>query len=327
MQHITRYNNFILNEQTTELPKKLNNNIPKHGGVGYDFFNNPLTSEIVNSPNWKLTKNVNIKGEVGPDVKGKDIAAYLVKVILPNPTKEKQEEMKSKGWVLVWIDKTDATPSQEIMSGDKTVTIPFTDSKFYDSGSSNLSAEFKKKFDEEMGKIDKDKIVEIEIESSTDKMPIRQDLKNYLSKLGLKPDNEGLSIHRGNKVVELIKNLGIPVEKTKITPKVEQGTVPEDPKEQLRRKKLNLGYDDSARYIKLKVTTSGDVETIPGDNEKNTYYYERLIPKTKAKVPPEIKLNQLEMDWGFCPAAVWEEIGQARKRVWKKIKKFLGFKN
>jgi hypothetical protein len=326
MRKIQNYNGFLLNEQSKDLPKKINN-IPKHGGVGYDFFNNQLTSEIVNTPDWKLTKNVNIKGEVGPEIKGKDIVAYLAKAILPNPTNEKQDEMKSKGWVLVWIDKTAATPSQEIMSGDKTITIPFTESKFFESGKSMLTSEFKIKFDEEMSKINKDKIVEIEIESSTDKMPLGKELKNYLSKKGLSPDNKGLSINRANQVVELIKGLGIPVEKTKITPKVEQGTVPEDPKEQLRRRKLNLGYDDSARYVKLNITMSGEVEKIPGDEEKNIYYYERLIPKTTQKVPPEIKLNQLEMDWGFCPSAVWEEIGQARKRVWKKIKKFFGFKN
>lgn len=123
----------------------------------------------------------------------------------------------------------------------------------------------------------------IEIVSSTDKMPIGDRLQKVLIDMGLTPDNEGLSKARSNSILIYLKNLNINKDLINVTNLFEQG-----------------GYDDqSSRYVYVNIsffvinTNIKDIENIDKEIDKvvTTHYFSKKFKDNKKKV--DIKLPNM----------------------------------
>jgi len=133
-------------------------------------------------------------------------------------TKTKSEKsMQSlikQGWSL---DSTavDTLYSQVLKSKPDTeivaTRLTLDKDQYFQSGKFILSDDMKTSIDSTlMGILNNNGIIiKIEIESSTDKQGLSQNLQNDLKKLGYTPDNKGLSDARCNSVSEFLEQLGV----------------------------------------------------------------------------------------------------------------------
>lgn len=83
--------------------------------------------------------------------------------------------------------------------------------QFFASGKYELTDEMRNSIDSTLMQIlnENGMIVKIEIESSTDKQGLSQNLQNELKKLGYTPDNRGLSKARCESVSDFLEQLGV----------------------------------------------------------------------------------------------------------------------
>jgi hypothetical protein len=83
--------------------------------------------------------------------------------------------------------------------------------QYFQSGKFILSDDMKTSIDSTLMEILSNNgiIIKIEIESSTDKQGLSQNLQNDLKKLGYTPDNKGLSDARCNSVSDFLEQLGV----------------------------------------------------------------------------------------------------------------------
>lgn len=116
----------------------------------------------------------------------------------------------------------------------------------------------------------------IEIVSSTDKMPISDRLQKVLIDMGLTPDNEGLSKARSNSILIYLKILNINEDLINVTNLFEQGSY----------------NDQDSRYVYVNIsffvinTNINDIENVDKEVDKvvKTHYFSKKFKKPRKKV-------------------------------------------
>ena len=132
-------------------------------------------------------------------------------------------------------------------------------------------------------------ILKIEIESSTDKQRVSENLSKKLMNLGVSGDNKGLSTVRNNKVrseiVEFLKGKGVP---EKGLPMIDQNILYEQGKGELGS---SQEQDPEARYVNIKIYFTDFDEDIEAkdpvfdiDNDKSSVIlYDLMMTKVYGK--------------------------------------------
>lgn len=170
------------------------------------------------------------------------------------------------------------------------VILTFGDNAFFQSGKFELN-------DKEIGDIteilntitvNEEQLIDVTIESSTDKQGLSSNLKNQLQTLGYSPNNHGLSNARNNTIKSILLTQGIDASLIGQDIKFEQG---------------NQTIDSNARYVKvifhvleIKKPTTGFPMI------KNNEYYNSSYELVKAYVSSKntYKHKKNDFKWPSC---------------------------
>ncbi len=201
--------------------------------------------------------------------------------------KEKDEKMFLKaGWkqIATNIDTLlDEVSKKSPDTSSYTISLKFDNKVLFESGRFNISKEVGNEIDSAFQQmVDQGGVlVNIDIVSSTDKMPVGVNLQKTLKDMGLSPDNTGLSKARSSAIKKYITN-GVNVDGVKeeindslitVNNLVEEG-----------------GFDDqTARYVYVNISflkTIKVAEDVAEDDykTKTTVYYQKDFKKHNKKV-------------------------------------------
>lgn len=235
-----------------------------HKGVGYDFFNNKLEAAPL--------KEGQTSGKVV--LENKDISpnslenkVYLSTNKVSSNYKYLNSYVEGKGWLKVWEEKS--------KPGETTSLTKNYDTKLFELGKFKIGNDFKKTLEKDIDEVlSTSTIIEVMIQSSTDKTPLTPQLKKELEGLGYTQDNEGLSKARANQISSILIEKNIPKEKIKTENLFEQGSAPKSEEERLKLVRSKEGYDPSARFVNIiyKVKSKGG---------EDFYYFQKVLFPSK----------------------------------------------
>lgn len=260
----------------------------KNHKVGYDFFGDKLEKAplIDSQTSWKFTftkETLNegiFKSKYGFElpIKWKEGISNLISNDSPrihfitnkvDPSKI-GDYKKQNGWLKVWEEKSNTTETEE--------TVKNYDTKLFDLGGFKMTDNLKKMVGKDINDISsKYEIIEVIIESSTDKTPLTQNLKNDLKTLKYSEDNQGLSKARANQIKQILILNKIDESKIKEINLFDQGVSPETEQERLQLVKSKEGYDPQKRYVQVKFK----YKKKPGGN---FVYFQRIEIQKKGKL-------------------------------------------
>jgi outer membrane protein OmpA-like peptidoglycan-associated protein len=273
MKTIYSYSDFIL-EQDDKNPKKVKpTNIQKPSAIKRFFGLDKLSDYKVNKTDVEpKTGNTLIRG-------GK-FRLTTISAIDPQP--ERIKDLESKGWTNVFektVPNTTKLPT-EIVVTPPPIQIRFpTGNDYFEFGGFTLTQTIKDILTKEFSLIPPTSVIDkIQIESSTDKVKVTDNLKKILNEGGYSQDNQGLSNARATS----IKNYLIEVGGEKIQ---ESNFIPA--KILFEQGKENPGPtgDSEARYIKLRVTLkpapTKQTTTDQTKTEKKIIYFQKMFQLPK----------------------------------------------
>jgi len=256
--------------------------------MGYDFFGDKLEkSPLVESKtSWRFTfteetlKGGDFKSKYGFELplKWKEGISNLISKESPRIhfMTNKVEYSKTgdykaqNGWLKVWEEKSNSTEVEQ--------TVKNYDTTLFELGGFKMTENLKKMVEKDTNDISsKYEIIEVIIESSTDKTPLTPNLKTDLKTLNYSENNEGLSKARANQIRQILILNKIDESKIKEVDLVEQGDSPKTEEERLKLIKSKEGYDTTKRYVQVKFK----YKKKPGEN---FVYYQRIEIKKIGKV-------------------------------------------
>jgi hypothetical protein len=190
------------------------------------------------------------------------------------------------GWIKVWEDKG--------KPGEISNIVKNYDTKLFNLGAFKMNEDFKKKLESDIDEVVKSsEIVEVTIESSTDKTPLTQQLKKELSDLGYAPDNQGLSKARAEQISAILVEKQVPKDKIRIENLFELGSEPKTEEERLKLVRSKEGYDPKARYVNINFK-------VKGKGDEDFFYFQRInFGSNKGKVKRSF-INLLDYEEGHC---------------------------
>jgi outer membrane protein OmpA-like peptidoglycan-associated protein len=198
-------------------------------------------------------------------------------------SQENVDKLIKRGWSL---DSTSVEEFFQRIKKDAPDTVVISakiqvDGEKFASGKYNISDEIKNEIGATLDQIvdEKGLIINITIESSTDKQGLSNNLQNELKSLGFSPDNKGLSEARSNSISEYLKSEGINGTLIKKTILSEQG---------------EGEINQSARYVNITIHYIIKPEAGPDEDiirgEKDVYFLSKEYGKKKRTLP-KIDLN------------------------------------
>jgi outer membrane protein OmpA-like peptidoglycan-associated protein len=207
-----------------------------------------------------------------------------------NPSEKSLQELKSKGWTVVYTEGGQNQPKWGVKAGERKPGVEFkTDNdKFFELGGYTLTPEIKEKISDKiikMGGVDS-----VTIESSTDKTPVTPRLKSDLESKGYSGDNQGLSKARSNAIRQFLTSLGVKSSNIVEVNLAEQGK--------------EGGYDPSARYVKLILVEKGK-DTGSGyeyfELDKKTVWLQKIVGGIQKKPKEGSRGMGIDCEGGVCP--------------------------
>lgn len=220
---------------------RLFNLMKGHNGVGYDILNNKLEKAPLEEGK---TSHIYIIEDSKLSPRSLDNKITILTNKISSNYKYLDSYVPGNGWIKVWEDK--GKPG-EISNITKNY-----DTKLFELGKYKITDDFKKTLQNDINEVKSNyEIIEVTIQSSTDKTPLTPQLKKELSDLGYSQDNEGLSKARSNEISSVLVENKIPQDIIKVDNLYEQGSSPKSEEERLELVKNKKGYDPSARYVNI----------------------------------------------------------------------------
>jgi hypothetical protein len=263
-------------------------NLMKNHKMGYDFFGDKLEKAplVESKTSWRFTFTKEtlsagaFKSKYGFElpIKWKEGITNLISndspridFITNKVESSKTGDYKAQnGWLKVWEEKSNSTEIEQ--------TVKNYDTKLFELGGFKMTENLKKIVEKDTNDISsKYEIVEVIIESSTDKTPLTQNLKNDLKTLKYSENNQGLSKARANQIKQILISNKIDESKIKEINLFEQGDSPKTEQERLELVKSKEGYDPQKRYVQVKFK----YKKKPGEN---FVYYQRIEIEKKGKL-------------------------------------------
>jgi|694.fasta_scaffold25618_7 hypothetical protein len=272
MKTISNYKEFIFEQNNPTKPKKPDlSNIQKPSGIKRFFGLDKLSDYKIGKANTKPTVGMTV-------IRNGKFRITTINAINPSP--ERIKDLESKGWTNVWEETITSTTKlpQEIIQTPQPIQIQFpTGDDYFESGGFTLTQTIKDIITKEFSLIPPTFIIDkIEIESSTDKVRVSDNLQNLLKQKGYTADNQGLSKARS----EAIKSFLVSVGGDKIT---EGNFLPS--KIYFEQGKQSPEGDPKARYVKLKVSLkpqpSKQVEPKEQQTEKKHIFFQKMFQLPK----------------------------------------------
>jgi len=270
-----------------EKAKKLYDMMKNHQ-VGYDFFGEKLEKAPLIEPqtSWMFTfQEETLDGGIFKSKYGFELPpkwkegisnlmpkkSPLIHFITNKVPSSKISDYKAQnGWLKVWEEKSNSTEVEQ--------TVKNYDTTLFELGGFKMTENLKKMVEKDTNDISsKYEIIEVIIESSTDKTPLTPNLKTDLKTLNYSENNEGLSKARANQIRQILILNKIDESKIKEVDLVEQGDSPKTEEERLKLIKSKEGYDTTKRYVQVKFK----YKKKPGEN---FVYYQRIEIKKIGKV-------------------------------------------
>jgi len=239
-----------------------------HQGVGYDILNNKLDKAPLKEGQTSYTYEIE-NSDLSPGSLNNKIYIFTNKI--SSNYKYLNSYVPGNGWIKVWEDKG--------KPGEISNIVKNYDTKLFNLGAFKMNDNFKKKLEADIdGVIKSSAIVEVIIESSTDKTPLTPQLKKELSELGYTPDNQGLSKARAEQISSILVEKQIPKDKIRIENLFELGSEPKTEEERLKLVKSKEGYDPKARYVNINFK-------VKGKGDEDFFYFQKInFASNKGKV-------------------------------------------
>jgi outer membrane protein OmpA-like peptidoglycan-associated protein len=128
--------------------------------------------------------------------------------------KSSMESLLKQGWSLdstsidtIYLNMVKKAPDSDLVA----IRLMLDKDQYFQSGKFTLNETMKSSIDSTLEEIVSDGgiLMKVEIESSTDKQGLSQNLQNELKKLGYTPDNKGLSKARSESVSDYLEESGV----------------------------------------------------------------------------------------------------------------------
>lgn len=238
---------------------RLFNLMKGHKGVGYDILGNKLDKAPLKEGQTSHIYEIE-NSDISPGSLDNKIRVLTNKV--PSDYKYLDSYVPGNGWIKVWEEKG--------KPGEISNIVKNYDTKLFNLGAFNMNESFKKKLQSDIDEVVKtSEIIEVLIESSTDKTPLTQQLKKELSDLGYTPDNQGLSKARAEQISSILVEKQIPKDKIRIENLFELGSEPKTEEERLKLVRSKEGYDPKARYVNINFK-------VKGKGELDFFYFQKI---------------------------------------------------